>query len=141
MFELVSENGDAASRDGLSGLNLHTNGTEFYGNSSNLACLANLFARAQNHTETRASDQRENQRVNIGHTTPATRLQASSQGIRSMAGKQQLSIVNLLYNADYTGHPSLQSCEGVEGRPLIGQVHADEQRSDVGIMSTGMLIM
>ena len=46
----VSEVGDAASRDGLSGVNLHTNGTEFYGNSSNLAFLGNLYARARNQS-------------------------------------------------------------------------------------------
>ncbi|TPR08674.1 Sugar (and other) transporter family protein [Aspergillus niger] len=42
---------DSASRDGLSGVNLHTNGTEFYGNSSNLAFLGNLYARARNQAE------------------------------------------------------------------------------------------
>lgn len=29
-----------------------------------------------------------------------------------MSSKAQLSIVNLLYNADYTGHPSPQSQDG-----------------------------
>ncbi|KAJ5119099.1 transcriptional regulator family: Fungal Specific TF [Penicillium atrosanguineum] len=53
-----------------------------------------------------------------------------------MSGKQQLSIVNLLYNADYTGHLSPQSYDGVEARPSKGQGHAEEPRSDVEIMST-----
>lgn len=55
-----------------------------------------------------------------------------------MSGKQQLSIVNLLYNADYTGHSSPQSYDGVEGTPSKRQAHADEPRSDVGVISTGM---
>ncbi|KAJ5716242.1 transcriptional regulator family: Fungal Specific TF [Penicillium malachiteum] len=106
-----SELGDAASRDGLSGVNLHTKGTEFYGNSSNLAFLGNLFARAQNQSEGQES------LLNRDATPAANKLQASSPESRSTPGKSQLSIVNLLYNVDYTGHPSPQSYDGAEGIP------------------------
>ncbi|KAJ5626954.1 transcriptional regulator family: Fungal Specific TF [Penicillium herquei] len=106
-----SELGDAASRDGLSGVNLHTKGTEFYGNSSNLAFLGNLFARAQHQSEGQES------LLNRDATPSANKIQASSPESRSTPGKSQLSIVNLLYNVDYTGHPSPQSYDGAEGVP------------------------
>ncbi|KAJ5917844.1 transcriptional regulator family: Fungal Specific TF [Penicillium verhagenii] len=108
-----SELGDAAGRDGLSGVNLHTKGTEFYGNSSNFAFLGNLFARAQHQSE--GGDSVGSQDIAPRITT--TKPQPSSPENRSTPGKSQLSIVNLLYNADYTGHPSPQSYDGAEGGP------------------------
>ncbi|KAJ5930042.1 transcriptional regulator family: Fungal Specific TF [Penicillium verhagenii] len=108
-----SELGDAAGRDGLSGVNLHTKGTEFYGNSSNLAFLGNLFARAQHQSEGRDSVGSQD----IAPRITTNRPQPSSPENRSTPGKSQLSIVNLLYNADYTGHPSPQSYDGAEGGP------------------------
>ncbi|KAJ6028010.1 transcriptional regulator family: Fungal Specific TF [Penicillium herquei] len=120
-----SELGDAASRDGLSGVNLHTKGTEFYGNSSNLAFLGNLFARAQHQSEGQES------LLNRDVTPAANKLQASSPESRSTPGKSQLSIVNLLYNVDYTGHPSPQSYDGAEGIPQIPP-YSDVPRSTPG---------
>ncbi|KAJ6114525.1 transcriptional regulator family: Fungal Specific TF [Penicillium sp. IBT 16267x] len=94
-----SELGDAAGRDGLSGVNLHTKGTEFYGNSSNLA------------------------------------PQPSSPENRSTPGKSQLSIVNLLYNADYTGHPSPQSYNSTEGSSHKSSSYANAPRSAAGLIN------
>ncbi|KAJ5720363.1 transcriptional regulator family: Fungal Specific TF [Penicillium malachiteum] len=119
-----SELGDAASRDGLSGINLHTKGTEFYGNSSNLAFLGNLFARAQHQSEGQES------LLNRDATPTANKLQASSPESRSTPGKSQLSIVNLLYNVDYTGHPSPQSYDGAEG--VLQRPYSDVPRSTPG---------
>ena len=126
-----SELGDAAGRDGLSGVNLHTKGTEFYGNSSNLAFLGNLFARAQNQSEGR--DPVGNQDV-VAKTT-VSRPQASSPENRSTSGKSQLSIVNLLYNADYTGHPSPQSYDNTEGSSQKSSSHANAPRSAPGVVN------
>ena len=108
-YSVASELGDAASRDGLSGINLHTKGTEFYGNSSNLAFLGNLFARAQNQSQ--GDSQLSNKHVPLAVKRP----QPSSPESRSTSGRAQLSIVNLLYNADYTGHPSPQSYDSPGG--------------------------
>ncbi|GMG26895.1 unnamed protein product [Aspergillus oryzae var. brunneus] len=114
---------DSASRDGLSGINLHTNGTEFYGNSSNLAFLGNLYARARNQAEARTSDLPENMPSNIpdeGHRqTPdqqsTMKYVSPRQARHSTVDKEretakpatsatQLSIVNLLYNPGYSNH-------------------------------------
>ncbi|KAJ5549339.1 transcriptional regulator family: Fungal Specific TF [Penicillium frequentans] len=126
-----SELGDAASRDGLSGVNLHTKGTEFYGNSSNLAFLGNLFARAQNQSEGRdpGGDQ------DVAAKTTANRPQPSSPENRSTPGKSQLSIVNLLYNADYTGHPSPQSHNSTEGSSHKSPSYANVPRSAAGLIN------
>ncbi|KAJ5651914.1 transcriptional regulator family: Fungal Specific TF [Penicillium longicatenatum] len=121
-----SELGDAAGRDGLSGVNLHTKGTEFYGNSSNLAFLGNLFARAQNQSEGREPVGSQD----IAAKT-ANRPQPSSPENRSTSGKSQLSIVNLLYNADYTGHPSPQSYDSKESSHKSSS-YANAPRSTAG---------
>ncbi|KAJ5623379.1 transcriptional regulator family: Fungal Specific TF [Penicillium lividum] len=118
-----SEVGDAAGRDGLSGVNLHTKGTEFYGNSSNLAFLGNLFARAQNQSEGRDP-------VIQDIAPKITRPQPSSPENRSASGKSQLSIVNLLYNADYTGHLSPQSYAGAEGGSHRSSSYENAPRSE-----------
>jgi hypothetical protein len=110
----ASQVGDAASRDGLSGVNLHTNGTEFYGNSSNLAFLGNLYARAQNQADIRNQDRIEDgasqpsQNSPVNHPNQPFSPGTSDHNSRK-SGKSQLSIVNLLYNADYPGHSLPQS--------------------------------
>ncbi|KAB8245778.1 fungal-specific transcription factor domain-containing protein [Aspergillus flavus] len=123
---------DSASRDGLSGINLHTNGTEFYGNSSNLAFLGNLYARARNQAEARTSDLPENMPSNIpdeGHRqTPdqqsTMKYVSPRQARHSTVDKEretakpatsatQLSIVNLLYNPGYSSTSPPQ----INGRP------------------------
>ncbi|KAJ5377274.1 transcriptional regulator family: Fungal Specific TF [Penicillium cataractarum] len=126
------EIGDAASRDGLSGLNLHTKGTEFYGNSSNLAFLGNLYTRAKNQAETRAPEYPPTGPYTAAATNrPQPLSPATCPGAGPLTSKAQLSIVNLLYNADYTGHPSPRSLNGVEGATnsspsfASGQVDAD----------------
>lgn len=103
-------------------MNLHTNGTEFYGNSSNLAFLSNLYSRAQNQAENKASNQPNAEPVRHGNFTQGNNahqpLPSSPHGNfgsgrrRSMPSKARLSIVNLLCNADYTGHPSPESQDG-----------------------------
>ncbi|KAJ6026952.1 uncharacterized protein N7446_004446 [Penicillium canescens] len=111
----ISEVGDAASRDGLSGVNLHTNGTEFYGNSSNLAFLENLYARARNQAGSRSQNLLDR---GASQPTPVSPVNQRDQPLSPetsqdlngrKSGNSQLSIVNLLYNADYPGHPSPQS--------------------------------
>ncbi|KAJ5510662.1 transcriptional regulator family: Fungal Specific TF [Penicillium expansum] len=115
-----SELGDAASRDGLSGVNLHTNGTEFYGNSSNLAFLGNLYARAQNQELRDQNQPDETPRqmpASPKYTNPRSQPlspETSHSKDNRRSSKSQLSIVNLLYNADYVGHPSPQSHDGAE---------------------------
>lgn len=84
------------------------------------------------------TDKIEGQTADTVQTPSANRPEDSSPGTRSMSGKQQLSIVNLLYNADYIGHSSPQPYDGVEGRPNKGQSHADEPRSDRGIIGSGI---
>jgi hypothetical protein len=116
----VSEVGDAASRDGLSGINLHTNGTEFYGNSSNLAFLGNLYARAQNQAGSRYQNLFDHGTSQPTPVSPVNQRDQplspeTSQDLNSRkSGNSRLSIVNLLYNADYNGHPSPQSQSGGE---------------------------
>ncbi|KAJ5886901.1 transcriptional regulator family: Fungal Specific TF [Penicillium subrubescens] len=126
-----SEIGDAASRDGLSGVNLHTKGTEFYGNSSNLAFLGNLYTRAKNQAETRAAELQATESDTPASTSRQQPLSpAAGPRTGPLSGKAQLSIVNLLYNADYTGHPSPHSITGVESGTnrspsfVVGQGHA-----------------
>ncbi|KAJ5520415.1 transcriptional regulator family: Fungal Specific TF [Penicillium fimorum] len=109
-----SELGDAASRDGLSGVNLHTNGTEFYGNSSNLAFLGNLYARAQTQElidQSHFDETPQKMPTSPKYTNPQSRP-VSPETSHKRSSKSQLSIVNLLYNADYVGHSSPQSHEG-----------------------------
>ncbi|KAJ5766598.1 uncharacterized protein N7511_004214 [Penicillium nucicola] len=127
-----SEVGDAASRDGLSGINLHTNGTEFYGNSSNLAFLGNLYARAQSHSDSRARYQYDNDASQQSQTSPANQRQQpfspeiSDRNSRK-SGKSQLSIVNLLYNAEYPGQPSPQS----QGEKDVAEQTAQSNQSSL----------
>ncbi|OOG00144.1 hypothetical protein ASPCADRAFT_393841 [Aspergillus carbonarius ITEM 5010] len=112
---------DSASRDGLSGVNLHTNGTEFYGTSSNLAFLGNLYARARNQAETKALtipdneppypphegsnpalDSIQSDKSGLNQLSPNSPADRQSDG--SQTNKAQLSIVNLLYNPKYPSH-------------------------------------
>ncbi|CAI7574529.1 unnamed protein product [Penicillium glandicola] len=112
-----SELGDAASKDGLSGVNLHTNGTEFYGNSSNLAFLGNLYARAQNQElkDQNRSDETRQMPASPNYTNSRSRpFSPETHKANRRSSKSQLSIVNLLYNADYVGHPSPQSYDGTD---------------------------
>ncbi|KAB8267312.1 fungal-specific transcription factor domain-containing protein [Aspergillus minisclerotigenes] len=135
---------DSASRDGLSGINLHTNGTEFYGNSSNLAFLGNLYARARNQAEARTSNIPENMPSNIldegNRQTPdqhsAMKYVSPRQAHHSTVDKEretakpatsatQLSIVNLLYNPGYSSTSPPQ----INGRP---EDDGNRQSSTVG---------
>lgn len=119
---------DSASRDGLSGVNIHTNGTEFYGNSSNLAFLGNLYARARTQAGIRGSTVPDNEHTHAlieGHTaasdtvqtskdglnqlTPSPTADTQSEGARPTTNTTQLSIVNLLYNPKYPSQSPLQS--------------------------------
>jgi hypothetical protein len=104
----------------LSGVNLHTNGTEFYGNSSNLAFLGNLYARARKQAGSRGQNRFHQGTSQPAQVSPVNQRDQpfspeTSQdiGCRKL-GKSQLSIVNLLYNADYPGHPLPQSHSGGE---------------------------
>ncbi|KAJ5692637.1 transcriptional regulator family: Fungal Specific TF [Penicillium macrosclerotiorum] len=94
-----SEIGDAASRDGLSGVNLHTKGTEFYGNSSNLAFLGNLFTRAQAQADCRPLEDLMSQSTSSKERSMAHRTRASSPPAKSIS--------------KYTGHVSPQSYDSV----------------------------
>ncbi|OOQ81859.1 hypothetical protein PEBR_41294 [Penicillium brasilianum] len=110
-----SEIGDAASRDGLSGVNLHTKGTEFYGNSSNLAFVGNLFTSVKNQAYTRAIKfpaTGSYTKAAINRSQPFS--PATVTGARRLSSKAQLSIMTLLYNADYTGQFSPHSLNRVE---------------------------
>ncbi|PYH40284.1 uncharacterized protein BP01DRAFT_224671 [Aspergillus saccharolyticus JOP 1030-1] len=119
---------DSASKDGLSGVNIHTNGTEFYGNSSNLAFLGNLYARARTQAENRGLTVPDNGHngapVEQGPTafsaprtdangliqsTPGSTSNKESDDTQPAANATQLSIVNLLYNPKYPSHSPLQS--------------------------------
>lgn len=104
---------DSASRDGLSGINLHTNGTEFYGNSSNLAFLGNLYARARNQAENRISNASGNGAYMNSDLQPTQyaagqrsyqALDKHTDDTKAASDKAQLSIVNLLYNPNYPSH-------------------------------------
>ncbi|KAL2814954.1 fungal-specific transcription factor domain-containing protein [Aspergillus granulosus] len=108
---------DSASRDGLSGVNVHTKGTEFYGTSSNFAFLQNLYARARSHMATNTSrgtedaalllttnSVRDNSNANSSATTylpPGLTAGADPRRDNAPSNKSQLSIVNLLYNPNY----------------------------------------
>lgn len=122
---------DSASRDGLSGINLHTNGTEFYGNSSNLAFLGNLYARARNQAEAKTLNVPEilssnfldegclalDQSSTVKYASPRQALHSTVDKERENAkpatSATQLSIVNLLYNP---GYPSTSPPQ-ISGRP------------------------
>ena len=141
---------DSASKDGLSGINLHTNGTEFYGNSSNLAFLGNLYARARNQAENRTLNASENQvyPASTSSSQPTTSQQPyqtsdSKDAEKATSDKAQLSIVNLLYNPNYPSHsPSSQSTltdkesrnvqvghnPGSTGNIIIGKLRQSNQR-------------
>lgn len=134
---------DSASKDGLSGINLHTNGTEFYGNSSNLAFLGNLYARARNQAENRT-----NTSENGVYPPPASASQPTTSepnqtldnkdAEKATSDKAQLSIVNLLYNPNYPSH-SLSS----QSTLAFGQ---DRKRRNVQVdhnpgASTGNIII
>ncbi|KAE8382775.1 fungal-specific transcription factor domain-containing protein [Aspergillus bertholletiae] len=123
---------DSSSRDGLSGINLHTNGTEFYGNSSNLAFLGNLYARARNQEEARTSNIPDNIpsslpdedcRLALGRPSSVKDVsprQALNSGVdketemaKPVSSAAPLSIVNLLHNP---GYPSISPPQ-INGRP------------------------
>lgn len=99
----------------MSGINLHTNGTEFYGNSSNLAFLSNLYARARNQAENRTLNSEYGvypASSSQSQRTPQQPYQISGRKSAEKAtpDKAQLSIVNMLYNPNYPAHsPSSQS--------------------------------
>ncbi|EAU38418.1 predicted protein [Aspergillus terreus NIH2624] len=110
---------DSASREGLSGVNIHTNGTEFYGTSSNLAFLGSLYARARGQAENRNPTVPDNI-SGLAPTGGASLMLASAPSEKDLlqsphstsdrndapkaASKAQLSIVNLLYNPTYASH-------------------------------------
>ena len=141
---------DSASKDGLSGINIHTNGTEFYGNSSNLAFLGNLYARARNQAENRTLNASENEvyPASTSSSQPTTSQQPyqtsdSKDAEKATSDKAQLSIVNLLYNPNYPSHsPSSQSTLtdkesrnvqvghnlGSTGNIIIGKLRQSNQR-------------
>ena len=107
----------------MSGVNLHTNGTEFYGNSSNLAFLGNLYAGARNQADNKAPDEpepdispmqgqssRTSDRLNLrrdvhGQSLGPTKEAVEAGHTRSVSEKTQPSIVNLLYNPNYSTSP------------------------------------
>ncbi|KAL3482533.1 fungal-specific transcription factor domain-containing protein [Aspergillus californicus] len=104
--------GDSASTDGLTGVNVHTKGTEFYGTSSNFAFLQNLYARARNQEDAFNSGGPQNGPFPLASTAsierdtstqlaPEQRREGSSEGNNTTGNKSQLSIVNLLYNPGY----------------------------------------
>lgn len=101
---------DSASRDGLSGINLHTNGTEFYGNSSNLAFLGNLYARARKHAGNRALHGPGDFQSTAGPSQRHVEDRHKEDSAKT-TDRTQLSIVNLLYNPSYQSHSPLQSPE------------------------------
>jgi hypothetical protein len=131
----ASDLGDAASRDGLSGVNLHTNGTEFYGNSSNLAFLGNLYARAQNQGDFRDQNRPENE---VAQQTQPISPKANPVNGQRRSGRSQLSIVNLLYNADYNGHSSPQSHDGAELAAQSSPSVADATRNGTSPKNNGI---
>ncbi|KAL5360042.1 fungal-specific transcription factor domain-containing protein [Aspergillus floccosus] len=126
---------DSASREGLSGVNIHTNGMEFYGNSSNLAFLGNLYARARGQAENRTLAVPDNS-SSLAPTGGASLMLAStpsgknihqsphSTGIRNdtpnAVTKSQLSIVNLLYNPSYASHSPPQVDVGANSEKQEG---------------------
>lgn len=146
---------DSASRDGLSGVNVHTNGTEFYGNSSNLAFLGNLYARARNHAENKPLTIPDNEpaypsnggtnavlnslsdKTAVDQLTPNS--PADKQSESSQTNKAQLSIVNLLYNPKYPSHSPPQINGGAEddrqGRKEIAEGTRANAQSYVGKLS------
>ncbi|PKY07980.1 hypothetical protein P168DRAFT_308153 [Aspergillus campestris IBT 28561] len=137
------ELGDNASRDGLSGVNLHTSGTEFYGNSSNLAFLGNLYARARHQADSEVPHvadlpypPAETTQADIA--TPTGQPDKQSDGGLS---KSQLSIVNLLYNPSYPSHLPPQVSGKLDGdRGRDSQLGAGAlPRSHVGILMMSLV--
>ena len=134
---------DSASKDGLSGINLHTNGTEFYGNSSNLAFLGNLYARARNQAENRTNTSENGvypPSASASQPTTSEPYQTldNKDAEKATSDKAQLSIVNLLYNPNYPSH-SLSS----QSTSAFGQ---DRERRNVQVdhnpgASTGNIII
>ena len=134
----------------MSGINLHTNGTEFYGNSSNLAFLGNLYARARNQAESKTLNTSENgvypASTNSSQPTSQQPYQTSDSkdAEKATPDKGQLSIVNLLYNPNYSAHsppsqPNLTDKESrnvqadhnpgaSSGNIIIGQLTQTKQR-------------
>ncbi|PLN82278.1 fungal-specific transcription factor domain-domain-containing protein [Aspergillus taichungensis] len=111
------ELGDSASRDGLSGVNLHTSGTEFYGNSSNLAFLGNLYARARHQADSQVLHVADlpyppTETTQADIATPTGQSDKQSDGA---IPKPQLSIVNLLYNPTYPSHFPPQASGRLDG--------------------------
>ncbi|KAF9892859.1 hypothetical protein FE257_000448 [Aspergillus nanangensis] len=133
-----------ASRDGLSGVNIHTNGTEFYGNSSNLAFLGNLYARARSQAENRVPTVPDNGLALVPHessglvphSSPSERNAVQSPQSASDGSKptnKQLSIVNLLYNPTYAGH----SPPHLGGQSENGKQRTGPHSDDPGHLSRG----
>lgn len=128
---------DSASRDGLSGINLHTNGTEFYGNSSNLAFLGNLYARARSHAGCRVSnisgsgvDLNGEVQPASGPSQPETRsYQDGHKDSTKPSDRTQLSIVNLLYNPNYSN--SLPQSPWKSERDKSVQMHPETPSSNI----------
>ncbi|OQU95646.1 Fungal specific transcription factor domain-containing protein [Cladophialophora immunda] len=79
----------------LDGTNTHTNGTEFYGGSSNLAFLAKLFSKARKRAT--ALSQRE---VPSGAATSLTPAEESTSQLQHLNNNRS-SLVDLMYSVDY----------------------------------------
>lgn len=90
---------------------MHTNGTEFYGNSSNLAFLGNLYARARKHAGSRAPNVFGDGHSNgdFQSTTGPSQPYTEDTHKDSTTDRTQLSIVNLLYNPSYPSNSPSQS--------------------------------
>lgn len=73
----------------LGGINAHTNGTEFYGGSSNLAFLGKLFSRA-----------RKRARCSYNKQGPDSHCFENRETRPEHLSNHRLSIVNLMYNTD-----------------------------------------
>lgn len=91
IFKLILKNqvdgeGEAIA---LGGVNSHTNGTEFYGGSSNLAFLGKLFSRARKRA--RFSYNKQGSEAPDFENRQTSSLHLSNH---------RLSIVNLMYNTD-----------------------------------------
>ncbi|KFY40674.1 hypothetical protein V494_03393 [Pseudogymnoascus sp. VKM F-4513 (FW-928)] len=84
----------------LGGTNAYTNGTEFYGGSSNLAFLDSLFSWARKRARSNSHDDPNNSSKEPRDTE---KLQDSESGSQHLSNNH-LSIVNLMYNAT-AGYP------------------------------------
>ncbi|KKK17713.1 hypothetical protein ARAM_006333 [Aspergillus rambellii] len=131
---------DSTSRNGLSGVNLHTKGTEFYGTSSNFAFLENLYARAYSPGMARLPNAPENGASSLTtakypiqdltldqniQATPNPPTETQAERSKSATNKTQLSIVNLLYNPNYRSHSPPQ----ISGKADEGQIRSGPQNS------------